>query len=258
MTNLAHYRDHGAELALTFCLMRENWHEFADYLRLADDWDAPVHVNTVIDPGHSLFRLPADELAPVIEALERQAPVLGRNQGVWDEELDRLRTWQQRAAGTPVDVPTRWFQDQEVAPVPRALRTGSSPVVADELAWVHVEEGLAAPERARLHCDAADVVRAVEGRHGFVGLAAERCVGQPFEEVARRLAEVNGDRVRTLRDEVVDGGARRQVVYRDRSGTATYVQVFAWPKGDGGRYAGSTMVAAWSSEIPTWAPGPAA
>jgi hypothetical protein len=114
------------------------------------------------------------------------------------------------------------------------------------------------PARARLRCDRDDVVRVVEGEGGFVGLAPDRLLGLPFEEVARRLAERHGDRVRTLRDEVLDGGARRQVVYRDRSGRATYLQVFSWPEADGGDCVGSSMVAAWSSEVPTWAPGPAA
>jgi radical SAM protein with 4Fe4S-binding SPASM domain len=271
VANLARYREatraRGTDLALTFCLMRENWHEFADYLRLGDDWDAVVHVNTVIDPAHSLFHLAPDELAAVLEGLSAAeaevVPGLDRNRSVWDDEVGRLRSWHERTAGTPVAAPNRrvaarWFEDQEVAPLPRALRLATTAVPDEAVVWDHVVQGLDTPSRARLRCDADDVVRAVEGDGGFVGVDAERCVGLPFEDLARRLAEQNGDRVRTLRDEVIDGGARRQVVYRDRAGQATYVQVFAWPEADDGAYSGSTMVAAWSSRAPAWAPGPAA
>ncbi|MCB9374166.1 MAG: hypothetical protein H6518_15575 [Microthrixaceae bacterium] len=48
-THLARFhrytRERGTDLGLTFCLMRRNWHEFGDYLLLADRWDAG-RVNT--------------------------------------------------------------------------------------------------------------------------------------------------------------------------------------------------------------------
>jgi hypothetical protein len=99
------------------------------------------------------------------------------------------------------------------------------------------------------------VVRAVEGDGGFVGVAAEACVDRPFVDLARRLGEVNGDRVRTVKDRVVDGGAHRQVIFRGPDGWATYLQVFAFPDGDKDRFAGSVMLAAWTDQLPAWAPG---
>ena len=101
MTNLDRFRAvtdaNGMDLNFTFCLMSRNWHEFADYLRFADEWDARVFVNTVIDPETSLYQLPEAEFAEVLDALEQHDAVareqLEGNLDVWVTELDRLRSW---------------------------------------------------------------------------------------------------------------------------------------------------------------------
>jgi MoaA/NifB/PqqE/SkfB family radical SAM enzyme len=100
MRNVARFRDYtrerGTSFSLTFCLMRQNWHEFGEYCLMADEWDCAVGVNTVLQPPEfGLFTLPAEELRQVVAAMERQAVSLGgqlrRNKTVWFGELERLR-----------------------------------------------------------------------------------------------------------------------------------------------------------------------
>ncbi len=44
---LAYARSRGTYIGLTYCLMRQNWHEFGDYLLYGDEHDVEVVVNTV-------------------------------------------------------------------------------------------------------------------------------------------------------------------------------------------------------------------
>jgi MoaA/NifB/PqqE/SkfB family radical SAM enzyme/Tfp pilus assembly protein PilF len=55
-----------------FCLMRENWHEAAGIQRIADELDASLFINTVVDPaGSSLYSLPPAELLEIVGKIER-------------------------------------------------------------------------------------------------------------------------------------------------------------------------------------------
>lgn len=83
---------------LTYCLMTHNWHEFADFLRLAEDLDTTVALNTVLTPPKSsLYQLPPHELRDVVDQMERGAGAsvhsLPRNGDVWRQQIERLRTW---------------------------------------------------------------------------------------------------------------------------------------------------------------------
>jgi tetratricopeptide (TPR) repeat protein len=100
MTNLRRFHDYtrrrGTSFHIAFCLMRQNWHEFLDLLRLAEELDCDVVVNTVIDPSYcSLFTLPTHELRVVVAELDRQnlqaTAELRRNRAVWDAWIDKLR-----------------------------------------------------------------------------------------------------------------------------------------------------------------------
>ncbi len=88
--------ERGTDLSLTFCFMRQNWHEFGDFCLFADDWGCQVGVNTVNNPPQfSVNSLPAGELRKIVTAMESQAPHLesrlNRNHKVWFGELERLR-----------------------------------------------------------------------------------------------------------------------------------------------------------------------
>jgi len=91
---------------LTFCFMRHNWHEFADYCLMAQDWDCDVYVNTVTWPqGNGVYDLPPDELRKVLEGMEARAPEmekrLRRTKAVWFGELHRVRAQCKNENGAP-------------------------------------------------------------------------------------------------------------------------------------------------------------
>ena len=100
-------RRRGTDLSLTFCFMRQNWHEFGDYCLFADEWGCNVGVNTVLNPPEfGVYNLPAEELRKIFQGMEEQAnrlsSILKRNRAVWFAEFDRVRHEWQRQANWPI------------------------------------------------------------------------------------------------------------------------------------------------------------
>jgi molybdenum cofactor biosynthesis enzyme MoaA len=100
MTNLRRLRDYTRErntdLSLTFCFMRQNWHEFGEFCLLADEWGCNVGINTVNNPPQfSVYNLPIEELRKIADTMQKQAVELDsrlkRNRGAWFGEFERLR-----------------------------------------------------------------------------------------------------------------------------------------------------------------------
>jgi MoaA/NifB/PqqE/SkfB family radical SAM enzyme len=82
--------------SITFCLMRQNWHEFGDFCLMADSWDCSAGLNTVVQPPEfGIYSLPVGELRKVLNGMEAQAPMLEtslkRNRNLWFGELERIR-----------------------------------------------------------------------------------------------------------------------------------------------------------------------
>ena len=100
MANAQRFRQYSkarnTSFSLTFCLMRQNWHEFGDYCLLADSWDCAVGINTVINPPQfGIYTLPVEELKKILASMDQQAPhldsCLKKNHSVWFGELERIR-----------------------------------------------------------------------------------------------------------------------------------------------------------------------
>lgn len=90
-------RRHQSHFNLSYCLMRQNWHEFGDVLLFAEELGCTVFVNTVVGPEHcSLYTLPAEELNRIVDEMERQGIRLeGKlpiNRQVWEDHLRYLKT----------------------------------------------------------------------------------------------------------------------------------------------------------------------
>ena len=93
LANIRRFRDYtrarGTTLTLPYCLMRQNWHEFADFLAFAEDLGCRAYVNTVVEPAHtSLYTLEPAALARIADDMEtlgraRGAYELRHNQGVY-------------------------------------------------------------------------------------------------------------------------------------------------------------------------------
>jgi radical SAM protein with 4Fe4S-binding SPASM domain len=94
---LDYTRKRGTYMSLTYCLMRQNWHEFGEYLRYGEKLGVDVFINTVIDPADcSLYTLPPAELAAIVQKMEaldaeHGFAELARNGAQWTSALDALR-----------------------------------------------------------------------------------------------------------------------------------------------------------------------
>jgi len=81
-------------LAVTYCLMRRNWHEFGDFLRFAESLDVDAVVNTVIEPGHcSIYTLPPEEILDIARRMEASGvtETLTRHRRLWQHHIEKLR-----------------------------------------------------------------------------------------------------------------------------------------------------------------------
>lgn len=86
----------GGGIAISFSLMRQNWHELGAVLAWADVLDCDVFVVKVFNPGKfSLHHSSAAEIAHIVARMEeedrRLAPTLGRNASRWQNQLDWVR-----------------------------------------------------------------------------------------------------------------------------------------------------------------------
>ncbi|MFN7148525.1 MAG: twitch domain-containing radical SAM protein [Microthrixaceae bacterium] len=149
----------GTDVSMTFCLMVDNWQEFGDFCRMADDRDVSCDVNTVTHPPHfSLFRLPEDELARVVAGLDdwerRRGSELGRSRSTWELETGRLRRHlEDLREGSPVELLTK----RDLNPDPTRNGALFEPQIE------HLAGSLSVVEPAALARDEAEVVRSTLG-----------------------------------------------------------------------------------------------
>jgi hypothetical protein len=165
--------------------MPANWHEFGDYLLMADEWDCDVVVNTVLHPPeHSFYAMPSDELAKYVDGLraqgERVLGKLGRNRKIWVAEFDRLKHRMENADSSMLDfVPGKLVQLQmkgSESSLPSASDDSRQRAVAELRVWGG--EG----SISELVCDETDKVVDVVSTD-FVGIEKSTCIGRPMESV---------------------------------------------------------------------------
>jgi MoaA/NifB/PqqE/SkfB family radical SAM enzyme len=259
MANLDRYRAYtqarGTTLDLTFCFMRQNWHEFGDYLQFADDLGCRVWVNTVAHPSFSPYGLDRERFDAMLATLdgedERRRAELGLNRQVWVDELERLRHWHRRRTGGEGGPDDLYFQP---VPLPTRYRDAEGHRAVDlDAARRRVAQGLEDAEVAVLHCDAADMVVGVDGET-FMGLREEDWTGISFADLAEQLGRRHGEHIWVVKQDLADGCLIRHTVFLTAEGQATYLALHTYP-GDGG--AGSVNVAAWTTRPPAWANDPA-
>lgn len=121
MTNLDKFRSyadrHDTRVSIAHCLMRPNWHEFADLLRFAEDRGLEVGMNEVLFPVElSLFQLPPAELREIVQYLERDehgvAASLERLRPVWEGQLYSLKRRAETLESGNVQFIRPWGADQ--------------------------------------------------------------------------------------------------------------------------------------------------
>ena len=94
----AYARARGTGLALNFCLMAQNFHEFGDLLLFAEERGIAVNVSVVHYPEHcSIARLDRAEIAEIHRFLVAQSDEvlagLDRNAATWRTEVARIGSW---------------------------------------------------------------------------------------------------------------------------------------------------------------------
>ena len=109
---------HGTKVSLAHCLMRPNWHEFAQLLRFAEDRGFDVGMNEVIFPVElSLFQMPPEELSYVVSTMERDefgvAASLDSLKPIWNGQLDALRNRLATLEGGQLQYIRPWAQAEE-------------------------------------------------------------------------------------------------------------------------------------------------
>jgi MoaA/NifB/PqqE/SkfB family radical SAM enzyme len=184
----------GGAVSLAHCLMTTNWHEFLDLLTYAEEREMSVGVNTVFNPSRfSLYKLPRNELAPVVDALARQDADahrrLTRLLPVWTGQLDalghRLGTLED-GADSYVDPSAPWHRANRG-------RDLSAREEVDEMSeWAHGHDILA------LEWDGdGNVTRLSPGWRLLLGPHDEdQFVGSSPDRVVERLAARFGPEVR--------------------------------------------------------------
>lgn len=83
-------------LQLNFCVMRQNWHEVAEFFLFAEDSGCAVwRVFVTNPPGCSLFTLPRGELERIVASLEARASEMAKrltiNREVWFTMVEEAR-----------------------------------------------------------------------------------------------------------------------------------------------------------------------
>ncbi len=248
----AYARARGTYIGLTFCLMRQNWHEFARYLLFGDEWDCEVVVNTVTYPRHcSLFTLPPAELHEIVRELEAQAQgivgQLGRNRGVWDTELARLRRRLGHVEGEQPFFVTKSLADA----LPHRDQQAADVLAAR--AWQGLRALAGEVPVDMLVCDRDDVVLESRSESGvFLGIAAETILHRPIQEVQAQLHRQYGPELEVLRNEECDGVREQVLAMRFPNQPASYICGITVPRlDDHGQPLGTLALAVCLSHLPS-------
>ena len=234
----AYARARGTRLALNFCLMAQNFHEFGDLLLFAEERGIGVNVSVVHYPEHcSIARLDRAEIAEIHRFLLAQSDEvlagLDRNAATWRIEVARIGSWLEgHDPGTDHDA--LWG----IEPDPLMFdRRGGGP--QDDHAAREALEAFAdggpvhmvrvAPGEVILECSAS----AAE----ILGAKPEALIGRPAVAIDEALAARHG--ARTHHEVLSDAGG--QVDLLSTYGTTQYrTAIVAMREVDG--YADHAMI----------------
>jgi MoaA/NifB/PqqE/SkfB family radical SAM enzyme len=92
----AYTHERGMNFGISYCLMRQNWHELGDIVLFAEQLDCELSILMVAGPSQvSLFTLPPHELRGVVGEIEKRgdaiAPQLKRHRKAWEETVQHLK-----------------------------------------------------------------------------------------------------------------------------------------------------------------------
>jgi len=254
----AYTREAGTDLVINHCLMRDNWHEFADMLRFAEERGIPVNTSTVFNEPFSLYKAPIEELREVVATMEAATDEvvadLPLNGDVWKAEVAQLRNaLDEREAGVADTIlvyvdrgegglaPTAAESTaiRATAAPPRRLllrsrhqRRAREELVAELAAW-------AGDQVVVLEADAGGVVRSIDTLESpsFYGLDDAYAVGRPLDDCLDALRDRLGPAVIVMDRHVAADRFEATFGYANEppyEKSGTFVRLVAVPAGDDG------------------------
>ncbi|MFO0944800.1 MAG: twitch domain-containing radical SAM protein [Planctomycetota bacterium] len=248
MRNFRRFRDFIGEkgtVQFNFTLSRLNCHEFVDFLVMAESERAPVSVSDLFEPKeYSLFMLPPEELARVVDQMEKRMSEvessLGRNRSVLVNRLGELRHRLRHGD-------ERMFFEERASVVGTFRRVADRAVSPDELSatargvlreWSH------GGEVDSFSTDAADII--TQGSFHPNGLFPDSpsLVGQTVDDFFGRLKEAFGDQVTQIKVDTLPDYIDRVVGFEDASRTRTVIRSFVIPRYESGVLAGAEVLLA--------------
>jgi MoaA/NifB/PqqE/SkfB family radical SAM enzyme len=237
-------RRRGTTVSITMCLMRQNWHEFADFCLLADELDISCDVNTVTQPtAMSLYHLPADELATVVDALQARDRELGDRLGwsraTWKGELERLRT---HLADRRAGVPVRGIDVQAEQPVtvrPWEHHEGSVPPAGPRPGVAERQLAAVGPDADLVLLDHDDLIVGADPE--VLGVPSSALEGQP----AARMMEIFGAHLSPIVAVEHGPGEEDDRTLAVSLTDGRHIRVFTTPAFDDGRRTGTEVRLAW-------------
>ncbi len=179
----------GTTIAMTFSLMRHNWHELLDCLVFAEEHGVRTIVNTVAYPTtSSIWSLPRRNLADLLAALRRSDHLaigsLDLNRGAWTDTLGRLEA----RVTSAVDEPVNLLESQVAVRTPPPTRLSALPT------WTQSADYLDVDEHETVTRTSAT---------GFLGLGRGEAAGRPLLLALHRLGADAGCEVEVVEQESV-------------------------------------------------------
>ena len=241
----------GTDVTITFCLMTVNWHEFADFCRMADERDIGCAVNVVSQPEHlTLYQLSVPELEKVMAGLDAveaaEGDSFGLSRATWTGELDKLRTHlDDRKAGRSVTgLDETSASDVAVRPSDRSdqVRRAADVEALRRRSTQLVEENVGL-DATHLVLDRDGVITDIHPGPEILGVPIDALRGVPGRQLVDSLAEHVGavDAVETDHEEGEDRLMRLCLA------DGRVVRVVATPAlEDDGRRVGTWVYLAWA------------
>lgn len=213
-----------ASVELSFCIMPQNHHEFADFLVLAERMGCAATANTVHQPPeYSLSGLSAAELTRIVTVWEaRDAEMhqtLDRHLGLWELELKRLKSLvdSPHTAAAPVYL-TGISSRMDAQPDTSAQLAKQHHQVAETAKPADLSEARAAlvawSDGGQVYealLDADDMISGTQGT--FAGLPSKGVNNRPLSVVLMLLRERFGEDVNILSEDWSEAGMDRTMAF---------------------------------------------
>ena len=217
-----------ANFGLSYCLMPQNQHEFADFLLLADELGCNASVNKIYwPPRFSMNTLSTKELETIVQQWERRDAELRvqlspHNLDAWSQQLVELK----RLAGASLTLPSIFLGG-----VSSRLEHGSAEPSAPAAETLidryrhELSEWCNGGNVSQICVDSND--RVDVNSAGFAGLNPTRVAGRELTDVFVELRDYYGTEVMIEKDQLTGRILDRTLLFSQTSRTPTRIRWIA-------------------------------